>query len=262
MRLAEKYGTRPATEFPMLFQRILQNAILDHFRRNKVRNLWTTLFSSFSSADDDEEYDPLETLAGEGDKADDPVVTLDRSTNHEIDRNRDTQITFASTRSLRIALLARTRRCRNREYHGMLSRQRQNSLFPRSAYIIGIATGKRSATMKKPVNKPPVNRSPLNRSVDSHATNELTPQQLAKIIQLLDDSAKGIDSKTLKGLEQSRKQAVAVMENRTLVAEAQPVVTGWRHALELSAKRQLPSLGNGAGIAGGIVSSSRFQDHP
>jgi RNA polymerase sigma-70 factor, ECF subfamily len=79
MRLAEKYGTRPATEFPMLFQRILQNAILDHFRRNKVRNLWTTLFSSFSGADDDEEYDLLETLAGEGDKADDPVTTLDRA---------------------------------------------------------------------------------------------------------------------------------------------------------------------------------------
>ncbi len=74
--------------------------------------------------------------------------------------------------------------------------------------------------MSKPENKP--------------ATNELTPQQLAKIKQLLDDSAKAIDSKTLKGLEQSRKQAVAVMENRTLVAETQPVVTGWRHALELS----------------------------
>ena len=35
MRLAEKYGSRPAEELPMLFQRILQNAILDHFRRSK-----------------------------------------------------------------------------------------------------------------------------------------------------------------------------------------------------------------------------------
>jgi RNA polymerase sigma-70 factor (ECF subfamily) len=78
MRLAEKYGVRPATEFPMLFQRILRNAILDHFRRNKVRNLWTTLFSSFSSADEDEEHDPLEMLAGEGSPANDPLVTLER----------------------------------------------------------------------------------------------------------------------------------------------------------------------------------------
>ncbi len=77
MRLAEKYGDRPATEFPMLFQRILQNAILDHFRRSKVRNLWTTLLSSFT-ARDDEEGDPLETLAGESDGSDDPATQLDR----------------------------------------------------------------------------------------------------------------------------------------------------------------------------------------
>ena len=61
MRLAEKYGVRPAEELPMLFQRIMQNAIRDYFRRSKVRSLWTTLLSSFSS-DDDEERDPLETI--------------------------------------------------------------------------------------------------------------------------------------------------------------------------------------------------------
>jgi len=62
MKLAEKYGSRPAEELPLLFQRILQNAIRDCYRRQKVRSLWTTLLSSFSS-DDDEETDPLETLA-------------------------------------------------------------------------------------------------------------------------------------------------------------------------------------------------------
>ncbi|MBI4756990.1 MAG: RNA polymerase sigma factor [Betaproteobacteria bacterium] len=61
MRLAEKYGGRPADEFPMLFQRILQNVIRDYFRRSKVRSLWTTLLSAFSG-DDDEDSDPLETL--------------------------------------------------------------------------------------------------------------------------------------------------------------------------------------------------------
>ncbi|WP_298393770.1 RNA polymerase sigma factor [uncultured Azonexus sp.] len=60
MKLAEKYGDRPAEEFPMLFQRILQNTIRDHFRRSKVRNLWTTALSAFSQ--DDAEHDPLETL--------------------------------------------------------------------------------------------------------------------------------------------------------------------------------------------------------
>ncbi|WP_246167805.1 RNA polymerase sigma factor [Propionivibrio limicola] len=61
MRLAEKYGDRPAEEFPMLFQRILQNAIRDYYRRSKIRSLWTTLLSSFAS-DEDDEHDPLETL--------------------------------------------------------------------------------------------------------------------------------------------------------------------------------------------------------
>ena len=63
LRLAEKYGDRPAAEWPMLFQRILQNAIRDNYRRSKVRSLWTTLLSSFSSNNEDEDTDPLETFS-------------------------------------------------------------------------------------------------------------------------------------------------------------------------------------------------------
>lgn len=66
LKLAEKYGDRPAQEFPMLFQRILQNTIRDFYRRSKVRSLWTTLLSAFTP-DDDEDYDPLETLAADED---------------------------------------------------------------------------------------------------------------------------------------------------------------------------------------------------
>lgn len=62
LKLAEKYGDRPETEFPMLFQRILQNTIRDYYRRQKVRSLWTTLLSALSP-NDDEDADPLETLA-------------------------------------------------------------------------------------------------------------------------------------------------------------------------------------------------------
>lgn len=60
LRLAESYGSRPHAELPMLFQRILQNVIRDYYRRTKVRSLWTTLLSSFSS--NDEDTDPLENL--------------------------------------------------------------------------------------------------------------------------------------------------------------------------------------------------------
>lgn len=65
LKLAEKYADRPTNELPMLFQRILQNAIRDWFRRQKVRSTWTTLFSSFTGKDEDEDYDILETLAAE-----------------------------------------------------------------------------------------------------------------------------------------------------------------------------------------------------
>ena len=62
LRLAEKYGHRPASELPLLFHRIVQNAVRDWFRRQKVRSLWTTLLSSLSGGSDDEDRDPLETL--------------------------------------------------------------------------------------------------------------------------------------------------------------------------------------------------------
>src|SRR3954468_21772351 len=64
LRLAEKYGSRPPTELPLLFHRIVQNAIRDWYRRQKVRSLWTTLLSSLGGGgDDDDDRDPLETLA-------------------------------------------------------------------------------------------------------------------------------------------------------------------------------------------------------
>lgn len=65
LKLAEKYADKPPAELPMLFQRILQNVIYDHFRRQKVRNLWTTLLSSFRSDDEDADHDPLETIEQE-----------------------------------------------------------------------------------------------------------------------------------------------------------------------------------------------------
>jgi RNA polymerase sigma-70 factor (ECF subfamily) len=63
LRLAEKYGARPAQELPLVFQRILQNAIRDHFRRQKVRAFWISPLAALKAADlDDDDSDPLETL--------------------------------------------------------------------------------------------------------------------------------------------------------------------------------------------------------
>jgi len=62
MKLSDKYGDKPKEELPMLFTRILQNTILDYHRRQKVRNTWTTLFSSFQKKDE-EDYDCLKTFS-------------------------------------------------------------------------------------------------------------------------------------------------------------------------------------------------------
>lgn len=63
LKLVDKYADRPAEELPLLFHRILQNAIHDHFRRSKVRSTWISLLSSFQKSDDEgQESDILESL--------------------------------------------------------------------------------------------------------------------------------------------------------------------------------------------------------
>jgi RNA polymerase sigma-70 factor, ECF subfamily len=62
MKLVESYSDRPPAELPLLFQRIVQNSIRDHFRRGKVRSTWTTLLSNLGMGGEDEDSDPLETL--------------------------------------------------------------------------------------------------------------------------------------------------------------------------------------------------------
>jgi RNA polymerase sigma-70 factor (ECF subfamily) len=82
IKLAESYGDKPLAELPMLFQRILQNTIRDHFRRQKVRSTWVTLFSSLSSASgEDDSFDFLESLAPEegSAQAENPADKIERA---------------------------------------------------------------------------------------------------------------------------------------------------------------------------------------
>lgn len=63
MRLAERYAENPVEELPMLFQRILQNAIRDYYRRSKVRSgLFGLLLGHPSKLEDDDDVDPLDTM--------------------------------------------------------------------------------------------------------------------------------------------------------------------------------------------------------
>lgn len=69
IKLAEKYGDKPVDELPLLFQRILQNTIRDHYRRQKVRNAWTALFSSLAPKDEEFEFDPLESITDDDNRS-------------------------------------------------------------------------------------------------------------------------------------------------------------------------------------------------
>jgi RNA polymerase sigma-70 factor, ECF subfamily len=78
IRLSERYSDRPAAELPLLFQRILTNATMDWFRRQKVRNAVVRNFSDFDRTGGDDYFDILETLEtldghGESESAADSV---------------------------------------------------------------------------------------------------------------------------------------------------------------------------------------------
>ncbi len=62
IRLAQRYADRPAEELPLLFQRILSNATMDWFRRQKVRQGLISNLGDFDSGDENTEFDLLERL--------------------------------------------------------------------------------------------------------------------------------------------------------------------------------------------------------
>jgi RNA polymerase sigma-70 factor (ECF subfamily) len=62
IRLAEKYADRPPAELPLLFQRILSNATMDWFRRQKVRKSVLKNMSDFDVDGSDGDFDLLESL--------------------------------------------------------------------------------------------------------------------------------------------------------------------------------------------------------
>jgi RNA polymerase sigma-70 factor (ECF subfamily) len=80
IRLAEKYADRPAAELPLIFARILSNATMDWFRRQKVRQSVMQTFSELEPAGEEAGFDLLDTLeaALEGDAGAGPAERLSR----------------------------------------------------------------------------------------------------------------------------------------------------------------------------------------
>ena len=63
MKLAEHYGDKPPSQWPMLFQRILSNSTLDWFRRQKTRGQLFVNFSEFRPTDDDSDWELLDSIS-------------------------------------------------------------------------------------------------------------------------------------------------------------------------------------------------------
>jgi len=109
LKLSEKYSGRPVTEFPMLFQRILQKRYprffpppegavgLGHSARHVVR------------PDNDEDNDPLDTLeVDSGSKvASRPAEQLEQKQVIDIIEKSHSDTAVASTSGVHVALLGR-----------------------------------------------------------------------------------------------------------------------------------------------------------
>lgn len=62
IKLAEHYSHKGVDEWPMLFQRILSNTMLDWFRRQKTHNALFSNFSDFEGQDGSDDFDLMEVL--------------------------------------------------------------------------------------------------------------------------------------------------------------------------------------------------------
>lgn len=79
IKLAESYADRPAAELPLVFARILSNATMDFFRRQKVRTGLIQNLSAFESAAEAGDLDMMELLEAEGPSGESEFDRLSRA---------------------------------------------------------------------------------------------------------------------------------------------------------------------------------------
>jgi len=79
IRLAESYCDRPAAELALVFPRILSNATMDYFRRQKVRTGVIQNLSAFEATDENAELDLMELLESTGQAAESEFDRLARA---------------------------------------------------------------------------------------------------------------------------------------------------------------------------------------
>ena len=104
IRLAERYADRPAEELPLVFQRILSNATMDWFRRQKVRTSLVQNLSQFDAPGDDPDFDLLELLAA-GDDSPASESAADRVSRQQILAAIETEVAALPARQREAFLL-------------------------------------------------------------------------------------------------------------------------------------------------------------
>jgi RNA polymerase sigma-70 factor (ECF subfamily) len=108
MKLAERYGDRPAGELPLLFQRILSTTTLDWFRRQKTRKALFSNLSDFENPDAEGEengLDLLERLAAAGPEYQGAESAEDTVRRAQILQNIEDEISRLPTRQREAFLL-------------------------------------------------------------------------------------------------------------------------------------------------------------
>lgn len=82
LKLAQRYGDRPAQELPLLFQRILANQTMDWFRRQKTRDAHLASAADLISGDEEEggpdALEVLQAIAGAEAAAESAETSLSR----------------------------------------------------------------------------------------------------------------------------------------------------------------------------------------
>ena len=73
IKLATSYSGRPPSEWPLLFQRILQNTIKDYYRRQKVINAWQVALSALGLGDRHDSEEEGAEFDPPGPEEDDPA---------------------------------------------------------------------------------------------------------------------------------------------------------------------------------------------
>ena len=151
IRLAEKYFDRPAAELPLLFQRILSNATMDWFRRQKVRNAVVSNFSEFEpAAATATSISSSRSRRWAGRSASESASdSVSRAQILQLDRRRSRPAAGPSTRSVSPALLGGTRCRRDRRLDGVFGRERQDALLARRARLGEGSQGKGNRTMNQ-----------------------------------------------------------------------------------------------------------------